>query len=115
MSELCAYIRTLTVAKAGQQIVHEIRVDIFSHIQKLSFNYFDSRPRGKILVRVVHYVNNVADFLSNGLIKVLIMIISMALGTLIGELIDIDKWVNRLGDMMEKKFSKEGEKGNFAK
>ena len=54
-------------------------------------------------------------FLSNGLIKVLIMIISMALGTLIGELIDIDKWVNRLGDMMEKKFSKEGEKGNFAK
>lgn len=54
-------------------------------------------------------------FLSNGLIKVLIMIISMALGTLIGELIDIDKWVNRLGDMMEKKFAKDGEKGNFAK
>ncbi len=54
-------------------------------------------------------------FLSNGLIKVLIMIISMALGTLIGELIDIDKWVNRLGDMIEKKFAKDGEKGNFAK
>ncbi len=55
-----------------------------------------------------------SSFLSNGLIKVLIMIISMAVGTLIGELIDIDKWVNRLGEMLEKKFSKEGEKGNFA-
>ena len=62
LSEVCTYFRTIVTSKAGQQIIHEIRVDIFSHIQKLSFNYFDSRPRGKILVRVVHYVNNVADF-----------------------------------------------------
>ncbi len=54
-------------------------------------------------------------FLSNGLIKVLIMIISMAVGTLIGEMIDIDKWVNKLGEILEKKFAKEGEKGNFSK
>ena len=53
--------------------------------------------------------------LSDGLIKVLVMIISMALGTLIGELIDIDKWVCRLGDMLEKKLSKNSEKGTFAK
>ena len=77
LSELCAYIRTLAVAKAGQQIIHEIRVDIFSHIQKLSFNYFDSRPRGKILVRVVHYVNNVADFLSNGLINIVVQFLTI--------------------------------------
>ena len=54
-------------------------------------------------------------FLSNGLIKVLIMIISMAVGTLFGELINIDKWVSRLGDVLEKKFAKDGEKGNFSK
>lgn len=77
VSELCAYIRTLVVAKAGQQIIHEIRVDIFAHIQKLSFNYFDSRPRGKILVRVVHYVNNVADFLSNGLINIVVQFLTI--------------------------------------
>ena len=56
-----------------------------------------------------------SSFLSSGLIKVLIMIISMAAGTLIGELINIDKWVNRLGEILEKKFSKDGEQGNFAK
>ncbi len=72
LSEACTYLRTLVTSKAGMQIIHEIRVDIFSHIQKLSFNYFDSRPRGKILVRVVHYVNNVADFLSNGLINIVV-------------------------------------------
>ena len=54
-------------------------------------------------------------FLSSGLVKVLVMIISLALGTLIGELIDIDKWVNRLGELLEKRFVKEGERGKFAK
>lgn len=77
LSELFGYFRTIVVTTAGQQIVHEIRVDIFAHIQKLSFNYFDSRPRGKILVRVVHYVNNVADFLSNGLINFVVQFLSI--------------------------------------
>ena len=54
-------------------------------------------------------------FLSAGLVKVLVMIISMALGTLIGELIDIDKWVGKLGDLLEKKLVGDGEKGKFAK
>ena len=47
---------------------------------------------------------------SNGLIKILVMVISMGLGALLGELIDIDKWVNRLGDSLEKRFVKKGEK-----
>ncbi|MBQ8605512.1 MAG: ABC transporter ATP-binding protein [Clostridia bacterium] len=77
LSEFLGYFRTIVVTKAGQQMVHEIRVDIFAHIQKLSFNYFDSRPRGKILVRVVHYVNNVADFLSNGLINFVVQFLNV--------------------------------------
>ncbi len=77
LAELCAFFQTILTAKAGHKIIHEIRVDIFGHIQKLSFNYFDSRPRGKILVRVVHYVNNVADFLSNGLINIIVQALSI--------------------------------------
>ncbi len=55
------------------------------------------------------------SFLSAGLVKVLIMILSAGIGTLIGELIDIDKWVNRLGEFLESKFSKDGESGHFAR
>ena len=55
-----------------------------------------------------------SEMLSDGLIKVLVMVISMALGTLIGELIDIDKWVKRLGDLLESRFIGNGEKGKFA-
>ena len=54
-------------------------------------------------------------FLSSGLVKVLVMILSMAIGTLIGEIIDIDKWVNRLGDLLEKRFVKGETKGKIAK
>ena len=48
------------------------------------------------------------SFLSAGLYKALVMIVSMAVGTLIGELIDIDKWVNRLGDFLGNKLSSDG-------
>ena len=40
------------------------------------------------------------SMLSPGLFKALVMILSMAVGTLIGELIDIDKWIQRLGDFL---------------
>ena len=53
--------------------------------------------------------------LSNGLVKILVMILSMAIGALLGELIDIDKWISKLGDILESKFAKSGEKGNFAR
>lgn len=52
--------------------------------------------------------------LSDGLVKVLIMILSMGLGALVGELIDIDKWVTRLGDFLESKFSGSGS-GSFSR
>ena len=55
-------------------------------------------------------------FLSAGLVKAMVMIISIAIGTLIGELIDIEKWVGRLGDFLEKKLSRGGTgMGNFSK
>ena len=61
------------------------------------------------------------SLLSAGLVKVLIMILSMGIGTLVGELIDIDKWVERLGAFLEakvcspKKNSESGKSGNFAR
>ena len=44
---------------------------IFEHLQKLPFSYFDSRPHGKILIRVVNYINTLSDLLSNGLINLI--------------------------------------------
>ena len=53
----------------GQQIIHDLRYDIFEHLQDLPFSYYDNRPHGKIQVRVVNYVNSLSDLLSNGIVN----------------------------------------------
>ena len=55
--------------KIGQNIIHQLRYDIFEHLQELPFSYYDDRPHGKIQVRVVNYVNSLSDLLSNGIIN----------------------------------------------
>lgn len=71
VSALCMKYRIKTMTYVGQEVVRNIRTDIFNHLQKLPFSYYDSRPHGKILVRVVNYVNSLSDLLSNGLINLL--------------------------------------------
>lgn len=70
-------VRTVIVAQAGQKIIHDIRKDLFDHLQALPFSYYDNRPHGKILVRVISYVNSVSDALSNGILNFIIEIINI--------------------------------------
>ncbi|MBQ9488691.1 MAG: ABC transporter ATP-binding protein [Lachnospiraceae bacterium] len=65
-------IRSRIMVGVSQKIIYDIRKDVFEHLQKLSFQYYDDRPHGKILIRVVNYVNSVSDMLSNGLINVVL-------------------------------------------
>ena len=75
----CNRSRSRCSAIAGQSIVKDIRTDLFTHLQKLPFDYFDSRPHGKILVRVINYVNSVSDFLTNGMIDVILNIVNLVM------------------------------------
>ncbi len=59
------------MARVGQWIIRDIRLDLFKHLQELPFSYYDSRPHGKILVRVVNYINSLSDLLSNGFINLM--------------------------------------------
>ena len=70
-------IRSHIMVNVSQNIIYQIRSDLFGHLQKLPFQYYDDRPQGKILVRVVNYVNSVSDMLSNGLINVILEIINL--------------------------------------
>ena len=70
-------IRSRIMVKVSQQIIHDIRSDLFAHLQKLPFTYYDSRPAGKILVRIINYVNSVSDILSNGIINMILEIINL--------------------------------------
>ena len=61
----------------SQSMTTDMRTDVYVHLQKLGFDYYDSRPHGKILTRVINYVNNVSDFLTNGLINAILALINL--------------------------------------
>lgn len=58
-------LRMYLMAKVSNQALLTIRQELYTHIQKLSFNFFDSRPTGKILARIMGDVNSLKDVLSN--------------------------------------------------
>lgn len=60
-----SYFRTLYMTKAGHAIVRDMRYSAFTRLQKLAFDYYDSRPSGKILVRVTSYLDELAGVFSN--------------------------------------------------
>ncbi len=58
-------IRMLLMAKVSNRILVTIRQDLYTHLQKLSFSFFDSRPTGKILARLIGDINSLKQVLSN--------------------------------------------------
>ncbi|WP_334077949.1 ABC transporter ATP-binding protein [Paenibacillus sanfengchensis] len=77
VSVILATIRSRIMTRVGQDIIFEIRSDLFKHLQQLPFKYYDDRPQGKILIRVVNYVNSVSDVLSNGIINFILEMLNL--------------------------------------
>lgn len=62
---LTVKLRMYIMAKVCNQILLTIRQELYTHIQKLDFHFFDSRPTGKILSRIIGDINSLKDVLSN--------------------------------------------------
>ncbi|MFD1174933.1 ABC transporter ATP-binding protein [Paenibacillus puldeungensis] len=77
ISVVLATIRSRIMTSVGQDIIFDIRTDLFKHLQELPFKYYDDRPQGKILIRVVNYVNSVSDVLSNGIINFILELLNL--------------------------------------
>ena len=77
ISVVFAKIRSVMMTKVGQDIVYDIRKDLFEHMQRLSFEYYDSRPHGKILTRIINYINAISDLMTNGLINFILEMINL--------------------------------------
>ena len=75
----CGNISGRIMTRTGQNIIFDIREDLFAHLQELPFSYYDDRPHGKILIRVINYVDSVSNMLSNGIISFIMEILNMIL------------------------------------
>lgn len=60
-----------TMAKVSNNVLLTIRDNLYSHIQTLSFSFFDSRPTGKILARVIGDVNSLKDVIQSTVTQLL--------------------------------------------
>lgn len=69
--------RSRIMTRVGQNIVYDIRKDLFEHLQKLPFEYYDNRPHGKILVRVINYINSISDLMTDGIIRFILEIFNL--------------------------------------
>jgi ATP-binding cassette, subfamily B, multidrug efflux pump len=65
LSMIASRIRMIKMASVTNDILLKIRYDLYTHIQKLSFSFFDNRPVGKILARVIGDVNSLQDLFNN--------------------------------------------------
>ncbi|MBR5505809.1 MAG: ABC transporter ATP-binding protein, partial [Clostridia bacterium] len=74
---VCQRVRPAIAHTTSMNIIKEVRSDLFRHMQHLPLRFFDTRPHGKILVRVVNYVNTIANLLSNGIFDMITNIFKM--------------------------------------
>ena len=62
---LAALLYTQIMARASQDVVYDIRKDLFSHMQTLPLKTFDSRQHGDIMSYYTNDIDTISDALSN--------------------------------------------------
>lgn len=69
---ITAYINSITTMRLGNQIVCELRDDMFKKLMELGFDYYDNRPAGKILVRITSYADEISQIFINQLTTIIV-------------------------------------------
>jgi len=75
--------RIKTMASVTNNIMVNIRHELYGHIQKLSFSFFDNRPVGKILARVIGDVNALQELFNNSITNFIPELLSLVCVTIV--------------------------------
>ncbi len=68
---VCRYGQTYIMQSTGQRVMVDIRMRIFSHIQRMSLSFFDRNPVGRLITRLTNDVDALNEFLAQGLVALL--------------------------------------------
>lgn len=83
ISLFAARIRIIMMSQVTNSILITIRHDLYSHIQKLSFSFFDNRPVGKVLARVMGDVNALKSLFATSITSFIPQLLSLVFVTII--------------------------------
>ncbi len=63
-----SFLEIAQFAAAGERVVHDLRVRVFEHLERLDLGYFDQRATGSLVTRLTTDVKNVSELLTSGLV-----------------------------------------------
>ncbi len=64
------FLQYMTMQFIGQRVMYDLRTQVFAHLHKMSFRFFDRNPVGKMMTRTVNDVEVLNEMLTSGLILV---------------------------------------------
>ena len=85
VSLVCTYLQSIILQKIGQRILSDLRMDIFTHIEKLSHEQLNNIPVGKLVTRVTNDTNSISMMFTNVLVNLVknAMVIVGVLGAML--------------------------------
>lgn len=65
------FVQTYTTEYTGQRAMHDLRLEIFTHLQKQDMAYFDRNPVGRLMTRNINDVETLNELFSTGVVGLL--------------------------------------------
>ncbi|HVR87372.1 MAG TPA: ABC transporter transmembrane domain-containing protein, partial [Planctomycetota bacterium] len=66
---LFEFLYSWTTSRAGQNIILDVRMELFEHLQKMSVSFFDKNPVGRLIVRITGDIENLNELFTSGLVE----------------------------------------------
>jgi ATP-binding cassette subfamily B protein len=63
--------RLLVMVRMGNNVIEKMRDEVFQHVNRLSFKFFDDRPAGKIIHRIMIYVDRLQQLIKHGVVNII--------------------------------------------
>jgi len=68
LQTLGSYTETVITGRLGQRVMHDLRREIFAHLQRLPVAYFDRNPVGRLVTRVTNDVESLNELFTSGVV-----------------------------------------------
>ena len=81
------YVQLVLMARMGQNVLYNLRMDLFRHLQSLSLNFYDKNEVGRIMSRMQNDIIQLQEFLTTG---ILVFGDILVLGGIVGAMLLMD-------------------------
>lgn len=88
-AHIASFLAEKAAVMLGNSVVCKLREDVFAQLMELNFDYYDSRPTGKILVRITNYTDEIADFFIDDMMRVMHNVFIMVIAVICICLVEI--------------------------